>query len=136
VDVVELMQRNNVQGNALIFFDWAEQCIWQLYPRCRVFLDGRFESAYSGATIDDYFNFLYRDGDWKRALGNYDTDIVLIHRGNPAYAAMAALPDWSLICQTEVAALFVKTARHADLVARARAGTLAIPPGRNHAYFP
>jgi len=112
VSAVRFMQTNNISGNALVFFDWAEYCIWHLYPSCRVFLDGRFRSAYSAQTIDDYFNFLYAREGWQNALSEYDTDMVLIHRENPAHSRMLELGGWRLVFEDELCSLFLRSDRH------------------------
>jgi len=134
--VVHFMKENRLSGNALVFFDWAEYSIWQLYPDCTQFLDGRFSDAYSKATIEDYFNFLYCGKNWDNALKNYPTDIVLIHRGNPVYRKMTSRDDWVLVCQNNIAALFLKKDVHADFIAKLVSGQLRAPRTPPIAFFP
>ena len=134
--VIQFMKANNVSGNALIFFDWAEYAIWHLHPACHVFLDGRYRSAYGLQSIEDYFNFLYLGPDWTRAIDNYPTDLVVIHRGNPVYARLREREDWVEIYRDAIAALFVKAERQAALVGAVEAGTATLPPVIETAYFP
>ena len=129
VQAVRLMQRHQLSGNLLVFFDWAEYAIWQIYPNCRVFLDGRFASAYPPDTIDDYFDFLYGAPSWRNALDVHDTDMLLLHTGNPATALMDLDPHWTLVHRDPVASLFLKTARHASAIDAIRnAEPVLIPP--------
>lgn len=132
VAVIDFMRANEIRGEALVFFDWAEYAIWHLYPRCRVFLDGRFRSAYSPQTIEDYFAFLYGAPQGERALTHYATDIVLVHRGNPAYARMQARAGWDEVFGDEIAALFLKRGRH-EYVNRSN---MVIPEPRHAPLFP
>jgi hypothetical protein len=125
--IVSFMKENKLTGNALVFFDWAEYSIWHLYPDCRQFLDGRFSDAYSKQTIEDYFNFLYCGPNWENALKNYPTDIVLIHKGNPAYKKMIFRDDWLLVCDDSIAALFLKKSAHADFMEKLSSGKLRVP---------
>ncbi|MBM4144460.1 MAG: hypothetical protein FJ225_12840 [Lentisphaerae bacterium] len=122
VATVRFMRANGLAGNALVFFDWAEYVIWHMYPECRVFFDGRFIDAYEARTIRDYLAFIY---DWpggERALARYPTDIVLIHKDNPAAARMRARRDWALVHAEGPALLFLARERHASLIEACAAG--------------
>lgn len=126
-DVIAFMKDNRIQGNALTFFDWAEYSIWRLDPDCKQFLDGRFSDAYSVKTIKDYRAFLYAEPGWETALTDYPTDIVLIHRGNPAYPLMLTRDGWTLVCESDLAALFLKKDRHAEFLDRLSRGEFKRP---------
>lgn len=132
VETMAFMKANAIRGNALVFFDWAELCIWHLHPNVKVFLDGRFRSAYTLPTIEAYLGFLYMHGNWEDALENYPTDIVLIHRGNPAYEEMTQRPGWVEIYRSNIAALFLKADVHADVIA----APVQPPPGPALTLFP
>lgn len=136
VEIMAFLENNRIQGNALLFFDWAEYGIAHLYPRCRVFLDGRFTDAYDIATVNDYFNFLYAGNGWDAALQRYPSDIVLIHRQLPVYREMLSQPGWELVVQTDLAALFMKTEVHAATLDRIRRGELKMPSVSGPVYFP
>jgi len=136
VDAIDYMQRNGISGNALVFFDWAEYCIWKLYPDCRVFLDGRFLSAYGSKTVTDYFGFLYLSEGWEKALDEYPTDIVLVHSGNPVCGPMLRREGWTLVFKTEIAALFLKNSEHEEFLDRLAAGETQPPAEELSAYFP
>lgn len=109
VGTMQYIKDNGIRGNILAFFDWAEYCIWELYPDSKVFLDGRYKSAYSTATIDTFFAFIYGYPGGKAAIDNYDTDMVLIHRGNPAFSLMKSQHEWTLVCMDSISALFLKS---------------------------
>jgi len=136
VEIMAFLENNAIEGNVLLFFDWAEYGISRLYPRCRVFLDGRFTDAYDITTVNDYFNFLYAGRGWEAALQRYPADIVLIHRQLPVYREMVSLPGWELVVQTDLAALFMKTEVHAGTLDRIRRGELKMPVISGPVYFP
>lgn len=136
VELVAFLETNKIKGNALIFFDWAEYGIRHLYPNCQVFLDGRFTDAYDIATVNDFFNFLYAGNGWETALQRYPTDMVLIHRQLPVYAAMAALPGWQLVAETDLASLFLKIDVHARTVEQIRTRELRLKAIPSPVYFP
>lgn len=120
VEAVRMLREGQVQGHALVFFDWGEYVIWHLYPQVRVFLDGRLCCAYSKRVIRQYLEFLYGGPAWKEALDCYPTDIVLIHPRNPAYGRMRGQTDWVLVYQNGHSALFLKPSVHADALRRLR----------------
>jgi hypothetical protein len=134
VQAVRLIEQQGMSGNLLVFFDWAEYAIWRLHPRCRVFLDGRFDSAYPLPLIEDYFAFLYGAPTWRKALDAYDTDMMLLHTDNPATRLMDLESDWTLVYRDPLASLFLKTARHeANLAAL---GNAVIEPLPKVSLFP
>jgi hypothetical protein len=128
VRAMSLLRAHRVQGNLLVFFDWAEYAIWHLYPGCRVFLDGRFASAYPVDVITDYFTFLYGGAHWRRALEEYDTDMLLLHTDNPATALVDTDPEWLLVYRDPLASLFLKRSRHAETAAAMRRTPEPAPP--------
>ena len=135
VDAVSFIKQNRLKGNALVFFDWAEYWIWHV-PDCPVFLDGRFRSAYSLRVIDDYFRFLYREEGWERALDSYETSIVLIHKGNPVFAAMTARKDWILAYRGRTARLFLRIDKHKQFIHTMAEGRVALPEQKEQVFFP
>jgi len=112
-EAAAFIRDNHIRGNMLVFFDWAEYCIWNL-PGCKVFFDGRFTDAYSRKTMEDYLEFLYAGKDWTNAICNYPTDIILLHRGNTAYSKMCTLENWRLVYEDPIAGLFLRTTAHSE----------------------
>ena len=46
----------------------------------------------------------------------FQTDIVLIHRGNPVYANMLSRKDWLLAYENAIAGLFLKKEEHSEFL--------------------
>ena len=109
---VAFMKEHGLRGNVFVFFDWAEYCTWHLYPECRVFMDGRFRSAYSEEVVEDYLAGLYADKGWERILTAYPTDMVLVHYGNPIASRLTRHPEWEMLHADGPAILFVKRSVH------------------------
>ncbi len=105
VDLMNALVAAELEANVLWFFDWAEYAIWKL-PGSRVFLDGRFDSAYSTEVIEDYLRFLYGRAGWERALAHYPTELVIVHTGNPCVPLLQAHPDWVQIHADPPAVVF------------------------------
>ena len=45
VAALEFIKQHGLRGNLLVFFDWGEECIWEL-PDSRVSIDGRLDTCY------------------------------------------------------------------------------------------
>jgi hypothetical protein len=121
---VAFMKQHGLSGNIFVFFDWAEYCTWHLYPQCRVFMDGRFRSAYSEPVVEDYIAGLYGHEGWERILTAYPTDMALVHYGNPVAGHLARRRDWQLIHSDGPAMLYVKRSIHGDLLKAMRQGKM------------
>lgn len=116
VSAMAFIARHDIDGNAIVFFDWAEEFIWHRQTGSHVFLDGRFCSAYSRRTMDDYQRFIYGMEPWDTALTAYPTDMVLIHQGNPACVRMRQQPGWTVAYEDALCALFLKTSIHSAVL--------------------
>ena len=136
IEAVTFLERNRVEANAIVFFDWAEYCIWKLHPRCRVFLDGRFRSAYSEKTINTYMNFIYAGPNALAALEEYPADLVFVHVNNPCTALMRKVEDWELAYQDQMAAIFVKRPVHDEFLRHLAMKSGYIPDGPESNVFP
>lgn len=136
VDAINFLKANHISANAIVFFDWAEQSIWQLYPGIRVFMDGRFRSAYSQNTITDYLDFIYAGSQFNNALEDYPTDMVFTHIGNPCTKTMLNQKGWTAIYRDNIAVIFVKNSVHTELLQKLRAGMLKLPPQVKAPTFP
>jgi len=136
IEAVAFLDRNAIAANALVFFDWAEYCIWKLHPRCHVFLDGRFRSAYSEKAIRTYLNFIYAGNDPLAALTDYPTDLVFVHVNNPCTPLMRGLGGWALAYEDDMAAIFVKRAVHEALLGRLSTQSADLPTAPLDDRFP
>lgn len=80
-------------------YDWGGFLIWNLYPRYKVFMDGRGPDVYSPAMWADYETAeMGRDG-WEKVLDRYGVNFMLISTGNKLHDLIARVnesPDWRL----------------------------------------
>lgn len=146
--VMSFIKANNIRGNMLTFFDWAEYCIWKLYPDCRVFLDGRFTDAYGRETVSDYLTILYSGKDWETILKKYPVNMLLLHKENstyimlsqyndrPSYKKILGMDNWRLICEDQVSGLFLNTAVHSNFLNSLQVSLPVNVTERQDAIFP
>jgi hypothetical protein len=105
---LNFIEKQRLTGTLLTDFDWGEYLIWHLYPRCRVALDGRFETVYPHSVCRLYFDFLYARKNWRRFLENYPPDMILIDRRAKIYALLNPEPLWQEVYNDSGCALFVR----------------------------
>lgn len=52
---VKFIKDVKLRGNIFNEFDWGEYIIWNLYPACKVAIDGRYDTVYSATYLKNYF---------------------------------------------------------------------------------
>jgi hypothetical protein len=84
---------------------WGDYLIYRLYPRTRVFIDGR--SDFYGADFEqkavDALNV--KDG-WEATLARFEVDTILLPPGAPLSGALKISRNWRLIYDDGVALIF------------------------------
>jgi hypothetical protein len=120
----------------IVFWDWAEQAIWHLSPDVKVFIDGRFMSAYEPAVIRDYLSFIYGGENQDNALTEYPTDMVLIHKQNPAFTRMLSRAGWVYAIDDDLSALFVKESIHSEWLNSIKSVGRPLPSVTEQPIFP
>lgn len=108
VGAVEFVRLNDLRGNLATPFNWGEYVLWKLHPRVKISFDGRYETVYPIPVTTDNFNFMYTQGDWRRLLREYPTEMVLVDRRSSALEAMAQEPDWVAVYADPISALFLR----------------------------
>jgi hypothetical protein len=85
-------------------YNWGGYLIWRGVP---VFVDGRAD------VYGDPFLLFYREtfevqSTWQEPLDEYNVDYVLMERGTPLTAVLAASPDWTQAYEDDIAQIFVR----------------------------
>jgi hypothetical protein len=105
---VAFMQRHGLAGNVLSDFNWGGYLIWHLTPASKVFIDGRYDTVYSIAVINDYLLFYFDRPGGSRVLSAYPHDLVLIPPRAAAFHLMTNAAGWTLVYKDENSALFAR----------------------------
>jgi hypothetical protein len=108
VGAVDYLKRHHAAGNLLTEFVWGEYLIWNLFPQCKVALDGRYETVYSEKLANQYFDFMDGGKNWREFLEKYPVDMVLINRNRKLYPLMLAEKPWRQVYRDQGCALFIK----------------------------
>lgn len=97
---------DKLSGGRLLTQDqWADYVIYRLYPRQRVFIDGRSD-FYGSAIGNDYIAVTQGLPNWESVLKQYNFDRVLCPVKWPLYSLLRMHPQWRLVDEDGLAALF------------------------------
>jgi hypothetical protein len=84
---------------------WADYLIFRLYPRERVFFDGRSD-FYGPSLGDDYRRLQAAKGDWRPLLDRYGFDLALLPNDWPLSTFLSREPGWREIYRDPVSVLY------------------------------
>ncbi len=105
---IRLIQQSGVRGNLAIDFDWGLYGLYHLSPAVKVSVDGRRETGYGPKAYAENLDFMWGHGQWDAILTRYDTQMVLVRTGYPAYNLMKLKPGWVLVYEDPLATLFAR----------------------------
>ena len=91
-------------------YNWGGYFIWKLYPRYRVFIDGRAD-LYGDAFMNDLATSYYLRGDsWRDPFEKWGIRTVVLPPDAPLVTALRALPDWQIIYADDQAVVLTRRA--------------------------
>ncbi len=105
---VEYLKINKIKGNILVPFEMGSYVSYKLYPENLIYMDGRYEEVYYQKTLDDLLDFCNKRDGWRKALDDYPTEIVMVEKFDPAYAALNKEKDWEHLYTGSLCGVFVK----------------------------
>jgi hypothetical protein len=108
VRALGLLRASGVSGNLAIEFDWGLYAMYHVTPTFKISMDGRRETAYGEDLYNQYLDFKFGQGDWAALLREYDTQLALVRRFQPADNLLRLKPGWTLIYEDQMAALFAR----------------------------
>jgi hypothetical protein len=97
-----------LHGNILGEFGWGQYLIWRLAPVSKVFIDGRYDSVYPEAIVNQYLDLYFGNSGARKTLSAYPHDFVLLPVKAAGRAATASAPGWRLIYRDRTAVLFAR----------------------------
>jgi hypothetical protein len=103
------MRKHNLHGNVLCEFEWGEYLIWHATPENKLFVDGRYDTAYPIEVIRDYLLFRFDLPGATHVLDAYPHDLVLISTAAaPARHLMEQRGDWKLLYLDDNSLLYAR----------------------------
>jgi len=109
VDFIEEHQ-GSLPGEMFNSYNWGGYLIWRLYPRYRVFIDGRTD-IYDDAFVGEYLKVVWLSEGWEEVLERYKVNFILIERASvlAKFLNSGLARDWRLAYEDEMASIFVRT---------------------------
>ena len=87
---------------------WADYLIYRLYPRARVFFDGRSD-FYGPAAMDDYRVLLGAGETWSQVMARYGFTVALLPLDWPLGRILEREPGWRVVDRDKQAVLLERT---------------------------
>jgi hypothetical protein len=83
-------------GPIFNYYNWGGYLIWRLYPRYRIFIDGRAD-VYGDALMRQFSETYALEGDWEAPLDAWHINTVIIPGDCPLAAALETSPSWKVL---------------------------------------
>jgi hypothetical protein len=103
---IQYLKENRLTGNLVVYFNWGEYALWNLYPHLRIAIDGRYETVYPHAVCQEYFDFIQARGNWKQFLERFPPDFILLPENLEIDALLAKESGWQPIYAQKGCILF------------------------------
>ncbi|HEY3762804.1 MAG TPA: hypothetical protein VGN23_13750 [Verrucomicrobiae bacterium] len=106
-EAIKFIQQHDLHGNLLVYFDWGEECLWEL-PDSRVSIDGRLDTCYPNNVIAAHWQF-YNDEPYDtNALNIAQADFALLPSHLAGALALAKKDGWHPVYLDGLAVVLVK----------------------------
>jgi len=100
---------------------WGDFLIYKLYPKNRVFIDGRSD-FYGSRFVEKYLDIVNVNYTWQRHLNEYGVDTVLLPTDAPLAGALKESSRWHVVYDDGDAIVFRTGARPESTVFSAASG--------------
>jgi hypothetical protein len=93
---VAFLAEQQPPGPILNHYNWGGYFIWKLYPRYRVYIDGRAD-LYGDAFMDQFAATYYLTARWREELERWQVCTVILPPAAPLVTALKAEPAWKQV---------------------------------------
>ncbi len=108
VKAVDTLLEKGWKGPIFNRYDWGGYLIWRLYPRERVFIDGRSDvySLTDDFVVREYLKAYTASADWREPLDRYGVRLVLVEPEAPLAAQLAQAAGWRQLYADQHAVMY------------------------------
>jgi len=135
VAAVEFVKQHGLHGNLLVFFDWGEQCLWEL-PDSRVSIDGRLDTCYPREVISAQLKFYNAEPFDPAALDLSRADFALLPSDMTSALQLAQRGGWQAVYFDDRALVLVKNAGQFSKLSGLKLPVEGVGATRGRAPFP
>jgi len=108
IGAVKYIKEQNFKGKLLSHYDWAQYCIWELYPDWKMFYDGRFRTVYDSEIEKEYFNFHFVEPRWDNLFEKYTPDLIIWKINVPVIELLKQRSDYVSVYKDAKSIVFKK----------------------------
>jgi len=102
---LEVLRATEMSQSIFADDEWGDYLIYQLYPRTKVFVDGRSD-MYGEAFIQKYLDLMNGRYGWEETLNQYSVDTVLLRVETPLTGALKESRRWWPVYDDGMAIVF------------------------------
>ena len=99
------MVRNDSSARIFTNDEWGDYLIYRLYPKHRVFVDGRSD-FYGDDFEQKYLDVMNVKYDWQRTLDQFGINTILLSPGTPLAGAVKESSRWRVVYDDGIALVF------------------------------
>ncbi len=110
VDAVNFMKESQLSGPIFNRYDWGGYLILHLYPRERVFIDGRSDlyGLTQDVVVHEYLTAYTGGADWRAPLERYGIRLVLVEPDAPLATRLRQEGEWKQMFKDDQSIILVK----------------------------
>lgn len=109
MDAIAFLEANSLPERLFNEYNWGGLLVWRLYPRYRVYIDGRTD-LYDEAFIREYLDVLAARGSWRDTLDRRKADTVLVGVNARLADALSRDASWRRAYLDDRSVVFVRLA--------------------------
>ena len=127
---IDFLRANPIRGNMFNNDEIGDWVIYWLYPRYKVFMDGRSD-MYGEPILKEYFRVTDIESGWKDVLYKYDINYIFYYTDSVLVRHLSTDAGWRRIYTDNVASIFLRnTLENAETIARYAPGGIIPATGR------
>ncbi|PYM66836.1 MAG: hypothetical protein DMD79_02195 [Candidatus Rokuibacteriota bacterium] len=122
-EAITFIDENRLPAPLFNVYAWAGYELWRLYPRYRVFIDGRTH-VYGPEILDDFLAVVNVSERWQTVLDHWKIQTILANRPSLLVEALSITQGWRPVFDGEGAVIFVRESpQNRELLGRLAAAT-------------
>jgi len=119
---IDFLRTNPVQGNMFNNDEIGDYVIYWLYPRYKVFMDGRSD-MYGEPILKEYLKVAHIESGWKDVLAKYDINYIFFYTDSVLVRHLLTDAGWRGVYSDNVASIFLRNIpENAEAIARYSSG--------------
>lgn len=116
VAAVSFLRANPLTERVLNPYGWGGYFDWMLWPRYRVFMDGRANTVFPPDVYDQFLRATELRAGWEQILASHGVRLIVLNQREEGYhrrsSVLARRPDWVCIYVDDIAEIHL----HRDVV--------------------